>query len=241
MKTRSICLCRANSAYPADWILLCWPRFCWAVCSATTSIVLKSGVLLPWGKWSSPVVRIPNCYPWHLALCRRRKQTNRILLIVGLPRWFSSLWDRACWSTRSANCIECAFQPGDDRCLWSIGRSYKIITQSLVFWGEVLVVTCFYINTSGATASLYSLDFKNVSMKVSKGTFSIILPLSSPTSLRFMSSVVLVNESPDESLCGVLPTWTMRAFSVQYLRHLVRSKKMPSKLTERASFKRELD
>lgn len=93
-------------------------------------------------------------------------------------------------------------------------RRYKIITQSLVFCGEVLVVTCFYISTSEVTGSLYSLDFKNVSMKVSKGTFSIILPLSSPTSLRFTSSVVLVNESLDESLCGVLSAWMMRAFGV---------------------------
>ena len=78
-------------------------------------------------------------------------------------------------------------------------------------------------------------------MKVSKGTFSIILPLSSPTSLRFMSSVFLVNESPEESLCGVLSAWTIRAFGVQFLGHSVRSKKMPSKLTERTSLKRELD
>lgn len=70
------------------------------------------------------------------------------------------------------------------------------------------------VHTSGATGSLYSLDFKNVSMNVSKGTFSIILPLSSPASLRFRSSILLDNESPDEILYGVLSAWRMRAFGV---------------------------
>lgn len=59
MKHRSIWLCSANCAYPANWAHFCRSRFCWAVCSATTSIVTKSGVLLAWGRWSGPLVRIP--------------------------------------------------------------------------------------------------------------------------------------------------------------------------------------
>lgn len=70
------------------------------------------------------------------------------------------------------------------------------------------------VHTSEAISSLYSLDFKSISMNVSKGTFSIILPLSSPSSLRFTSSIVLDNESPDEILYGVLSASRMRAFGV---------------------------
>ena len=51
-------------------------------------------------------------------------------------------------------------------------------------------------------------------MNVSKGTFSIILPLSSPASLRFTSSIVLDKELPDKILYGMLSAWRMQAFGI---------------------------